>query len=202
MLDFLLNPNIAYLLLWAGISLAVLAVLSPGTIVLEISAFIILIAAGFSLLFLPINYWALGIIAVGVVFFVLAIRYPKRWYFLVVSIAGLILGSLFLFQGESMWEPAVNPFLAVIVSGLSVVFFWFVTDRILEARRTRPTHDLENMIGRIGVAKTEVHREGSVQIGSELWSAKSEEPIPMGTRVRVVERVGFILKVEALEQEV
>jgi membrane-bound serine protease (ClpP class) len=199
MLDLLLDPNIAYLLLWAGISLAVLAVLSPGTIVLELSALVILIAAGVSILFIPVNFWALGIIAVGVVFFVLAIRYPKRWFFLVVSIASLIIGSIFLFQGESMWEPAVNPFLAVIVSGLSVVFFWFVTGRILEARRARPTHDLESLIGIIGVAKTDVHREGSVQIGSELWSAKSDEPIKMGARVKVVERVGFILKVEALE---
>jgi membrane-bound serine protease (ClpP class) len=54
------------------------------------------------------------------------------------------------------------------------------------------------LIGSIGEAKTEINDEGSVQVGGELWSARSDQAIPLGARVRVIAREGFILKVEPL----
>ena len=200
-LEILLDPNVAYLLLWAGITLALLAILSPGTVLLELSAFILLIAAGVTLFFLDVNYWALGVMALGVIFFLMSLRYTKQWWYLAIAIVCLVVGSIFIFRGENWWDPAVNPFLALIVSGLSGVFFWVVTRKILEARQARPTHDLDNLIGTIGESKSEVHRDGSVQIGSELWSAESELPIPNGTRIRVVGIKGFTLVVESAESE-
>lgn len=200
-LEILLDPNVAYLLLWAGITLALLAILSPGTILLELSAFILLIGAGVTLFFLDINYWALGVMALGVIFFLMSLRYPEQWWYLAISIVCLVLGSIFIFREENWWDPAVNPFLALIVSGLSGVFFWFATRKILEARQARPTHDLDNLIGAIGESKTEIHRDGSVQIGSELWSAESDLPIPNGARIRVVGIKGFTLVVESAESE-
>ena len=200
-LEILLNPNVAYLLLWVGITLALLAILSPGTVLLELTAFIMLIGAGVTLFFLDINYWALGVMALGVIFFLMSLRYPKQWLYLAIAIVCLVLGSIFIFREENWWDPAVNPVLALIVSGLSGVFFWFVTRKILEARQARPTHDMDNLIGAIGESKTEIHRDGSVQIGSELWSAESDLPIPNGERIRVVSLKGFTLVVESAESE-
>jgi membrane-bound ClpP family serine protease len=41
-----------------------------------------------------------------------------------------------------------------------------------------------------------VHEDGSVQVAGELWSARSEDPIPAGAQVRVLRREGFVLVVE------
>ena len=41
-----LNPNVAYLFLVAGFSLALMAVLTPGTGLLEIGALFVLLLAG------------------------------------------------------------------------------------------------------------------------------------------------------------
>jgi membrane-bound serine protease (ClpP class) len=200
-LEIFLNPNVAYLLLWAGITLALLAILSPGTILLELGALVLLVGAGVTLLFLPVNYWALGLMALGVFFFIVSIRYPKMWLYLAMAIGLLVVGSIFLFRGDNWWDPAVNPFLALIVSGLSAVFFWIVTRKVLEAREVTPSHDLENLVGAVGETKTTIHRDGSVQIGSELWSAKSEEPIAKGARVLVMEIDGFTLVVKPVSEE-
>ena len=61
---------------------------------------------------------------------------------------------------------------------------------------TRPTHDLDGLVGQIGESRTAVHEDGSVQVAGELWSARSAEQIAAGSHVRVVRREGFILVVE------
>lgn len=193
--DILLNPNVAYLLLMAGFLMAVLAVLTPGTGLFEISTLFAWLLAGWSIYNLQINLWALILLVIGVFPFLLAVRKSKQLAYLVVSIATLVIGSAFLFRGEG-WRPAVNPLLALVVSGLTGSFFWIVTRKVLEAEQVQPSHDLRALIGAIGEAKTDIHSEGSVQVAGELWTARSEGLIPEGSEVLVVEREGFILKVE------
>lgn len=194
--EILLNPNVAYLLLMAGFLIAVLAVLTPGTGLFEIGTLFAWLLAGWSIYNLQINLWALIVLVIGVFPFLLAVRKSKQLAYLVVSIAALVIGSAFLFPSEDWWRPAVNPLLALVVSGLTGGFFWIVTRKVLEAEQVRPSHDLKALIGAIGEAKTDIHSEGSVQVGGELWTARSERLISEGSEVRVVDREGFILKVE------
>jgi membrane-bound ClpP family serine protease len=76
---------------------------------------------------------------------------------------------------------------------------WLVVTKTLEASLAPPVQDLSKLIGAMGEAKTDVHGEGSVQIGAELWSARSEQSIPDGAQVRVVGREGFTLDVEQVK---
>jgi membrane-bound serine protease (ClpP class) len=193
-----LNPNVAYLLLVGGALLAILALLNPGTGLLEVAALMLLVLAGWGIYSSPINYWALGLLLLGVLPFLFALRRSGRMVYLGLSIAALVVGSVFLFQGEGL-KPVVNPFLALLVSVLAVGFIWLVVQKTLEADRVRPVHDLKALIDTIGEAKTDIHAEGSVQVSGELWSARSRQPIPVGSKVRVIAREGFILDVEKTE---
>ena len=193
--DILLNPNVAYLLLVAGFTFATLSLLAPGTGLLEIGALFALLLAGWGIYNLPVNFWALGVLLLGVFPFLLAVRRSGRMMFLGISILALVVGSAFLFRGEG-WRPAVDPILALLVSVLVTGFFWVVVQKTLEAERARPTHDLDALVGSLGEAKTEVHMEGTVQVAGELWTARSAEPIPDGARIRVIGREGLILDVK------
>jgi len=198
-MDILLDPNIAYLLLAGGLICLVLSLLSPGTGVLELVALFALVLAGVGIYNLPFNLWALVILLVGAGLFILSLRRPKQWYLLLAASLALVIGSAFVFRGETWWRPAVNPLLAAIVAVLSACFFWIATRKTLEARLARPSHDLGSLVGTVGEARSRIHEEGSVQVAGELWSAHSDQPIPDGARVRVIGRDGFILKVEAVE---
>lgn len=193
--DFLLDPNIAYVILVGAALLTMMAVLNPGTGLLEIFALFMWLISGYIIFNVPINFWALGLMLLGVVLFLLSLRKFKNLVYLGLSIAAVIVGSIFLFD-QPGWQPAVNPVLAVIVSVLVAGFVWIVAQKALEADRMRPAHDLEALIGAIGEAETAIGDEGSVQVAGELWSAKSDQAIPEGSRVRVVGREGFFLKVE------
>ena len=147
----------------------------------------------------PINFWALGLLFLGVILFLLSLRKFKNLVYLGLSIAAVIVGSIFLFDQEG-WQPAVNPFLAVTVSIFVAGFVWVVAQKALEADRMRPVHSLESLIGAVGEARTAISDDGSVQVEGELWSAKSDETIPDGSQIRVVGRDGFRLKVEPIDE--
>ena len=194
--EFLLNPNLVYLFIIGGFSLAFMAILAPGTGILEITALFVLILAGWGVFHLPINYWALALLLVCVFPPVIALRKTKKLYFLVISVVALVVGSAFLLQGERWYSLAVNPGLAIVVSVMIGGLFWIITQKSLEADAAPPTHDLSALIGAVGEAKSNIHQEGSVQVNKELWTARSDKPIEAGAQIRVVDREGFILVVE------
>jgi len=107
----------------------------------------------------------------------------------------LVIGSVFIFP-RSGDQALVNPLVAIVGSGLVAVFLWIAVRKSLEAAHARPLHDMNLLVGQIGEARTRVHDEGSVLVAGELWSARSEQPIPAGSSVRILRREGFILIVE------
>ena len=197
--ELLTNPNFAYLLLVGSVLLASLALVNPGTGILELLALVGLILAGVEIYFNEINPWALVLLIFGVFPFMLAVRKSHRMRYLVVAIASFVIGSTFLFKGEGM-KPAVDPFLALIVSVLAGGFMWIVVSKSVEASQEPLAQDLSRLIGDFGEAKTDVYKDGSVQVDGELWSARSHELIAMGSQIRVVSRDGFMLEVEQVEE--
>jgi membrane-bound serine protease (ClpP class) len=189
------NPDIAYLLLMFGSIFLMMAIVTPGTHLLEGGALLMLAAAGYEIYNLGFNWWALVILVFALVPFIYSIRKSGREWALAASLLALIVGSLYIFPGTG-FLPAVNPVLAVVVSLMSAGFLWFVVRKGMQAFHARPLQDLQNLIGQSGHAKTEILDSGSVQVASELWSARSELSIPAGSRVRVVNREGFTLVVE------
>ena len=194
-MDILHDPNVAYLILLGGVLLAMLALASPGTGLLEIGSFFCLALAGYAIYNLPINWWALLLLALSVVPFLYAIQKPRREPFLALSILLMIVGSVFMFP-QTQDQASVNPIVAIIASGLVAGFLWIAVRKSVEASRMRPTHDLAELVGQVGEARTRVNEEGSVLVAGELWSARSEKPIPAGSSVRVLRREGFTLIVE------
>ncbi|MEN8173007.1 MAG: NfeD family protein [Chloroflexota bacterium] len=196
MTDFLLDPNVAYLFLIGGFAFALMAVLTPGTGLLEIGALFGLLIAGWGIYNLPINYWALIVLILGVFPFILALRKSGQLQYLGISIFALIIGSAFIFRGEVWWRPEVNLVLAAVTSLLVGGFFWIAASKTLEADNAPLKHDLGTLIGATGEAKTDIYHEGSVQVSGEMWTAHSRNPIQSGTMIRVVAREGLVLEVE------
>jgi membrane-bound serine protease (ClpP class) len=197
-MDILFDPNIAYLLLVVGVVLTIMALFAPGTGLFEVGALFVLLLAGWEITRLPINLWALVVLILGVIPFILAVRKSHNMLFLIIALIAFVIGSAYIFQGAKWWQPGVNPILAIIASLLASGYLWIATTKVLDAEKMRPKHDLGKLIGVVGEAKTDISDEGSVQLSSELWSARSTVRIPAGTKVRVVKREGFILEVESV----
>ena len=191
----LLDPNVAYLLIVIGFILTIFAILTPGTGLFEVGALIVLGLAAWRVIELDINLWALIVLVLGLIPFFFAVRDKRRQLNLALTLAAFVIGSAFLFRSDDWWRPAVHPVLAVVTSLAAGGLIWLMMAKVLEAESRQPSHDLTGIVGAVGEARTDIQQEGSVYLRGEMWTAESDEKIPSGTRVKVVSRNGFILKV-------
>ena len=197
-MNFLLDPNVAYLILVVGLILGMLALFTPGTGILEIGALFAVFLAGYAVYSLPINTWALILLVVGVVPFFFAVRKFKQWYWLLPAIASAVVGSVFLFRAEA-GSPAINPIFAIIVSVVSILLMWLIGIKSIEALRLDPAQDLGTLLEKVGEARTDILLEGTVYVSGEEWTARSEKRIPAGSQVKVIGREGLVLIVEQIK---
>jgi len=197
-MNFLLDPNIAYLILVGGVLLGLMALVTPGTGLFETGAFFCFVLSGYTVYNLSFNWWALALLVLSLIPFLYAVQKPKRELYLGLSILLLVIGSVFLFDVDG-WQPAVNPFVALVTSALLAVFLWIVVGKTAQAAAVRPVHDLEALLGLVGEAKSKIRENGSVYVAGEMWSARSDKSIPAGSPIRVVRREGFVLVVEKVD---
>ncbi len=196
-MNFLTDPNVGYVLAVGGMILAILALFTPGTGLLEIGALFALVLAGFSIANFNINAWALVVLVIGIVPFIFAMRRSGKIYYLLIALAALVVGSVFLIATPE-GTPAVNPFLAIVVSFLASGFLWLMGRSSLRALAL-PTKNLSQLIGKTGEAHTDIFAEGSAYVDGEEWSARSQVFIPLGSQVRVIGREGLVLLVEPVQ---
>ena len=67
--------------------------------------------------------------------------------------------------------------------------------------KLRPSQDLGALIGQIGVARSDIRTSGSIYVGGEEWTARSDKPIREGQYARVIGRDGLVLVVEPAKEE-
>lgn len=199
-MGFLINPNVTYVLLVLGFLVAILALFSPGTGFLEVAALFAVVLAGYGIVNMPFNGWALAIMALSVLPFIIALRRPPahRLAFLVGGVLAFLVGSALLFPWNG-WQPAVDPVLIILLSALALGFAWLVATKSMEAMTARPAFSLDRLVGMTGEASSDIRGEGTVYVNGEEWSARSKAFIPARSPVRVVRRQGLTLEVEPVE---
>ena len=194
---FLANPNVAYVLLIVGLIAMVLALTVPGTGVAEVAAGLCLILAIIGLAQLPVNIAGILLIAAGVGMFIIDTHLQSSLLALGGAIA-LGIGSLFLFRLPTV---TVSWWLVALMTAGTGLLFGFGMNRAMRVMHLPPRLDHAQLIGSAGVVKSSLSAEnkftGTAQVGSELWTVQSDQPLSAGSEVVVEEMEGVTLKVRA-----
>lgn len=190
----IIDPNIAYVLLVVGFVLSVLALLTPGTGIVEIIGLFSMILAGYGIISNPSNYWAL-LILIPFIPLIFVYRKTKKDYYLIISIALLNIGSYMIFKSES-GGFAVSPAIAIVVLLLNAPILWVVVKKIIEAIDKKPDFDPGNIIGAIGEARTNIFQDGTAYVSGEEWSARSDYRIDKGEKIEAIRKEGLVLWVK------
>lgn len=199
-MNLLMDPNLIVLLLMFGFVLAILALFTPGTGILEIGALFLIVLAGYGLVSHSVNLWALGLFIIGLVLLVLAIRRGRNWYLFGLSLLTVTAGLLFIIRPAD-GAAGVSPLMAIPLGVLSTGFLWVIGRVGLKALRLRPSQDLSRLLEETGEARTDIGLDGTVYVGGEEWTARSKTPIRAGSLVRVTGRDGLVLEVEPIIPE-
>ena len=193
-----LDPNLVYLLLLAGLWLSVIATHMPGTGVVEILAVVGVGAALLALINMPTNWWALILLVVGVLGFLIMPLLSQRYT--VLAVGGLALqavGSYLLFNGT----PVALPVIGVMILA-SLIYYRFALLKILDYQKASPAMlDDQPLIGLQGYVQRALDPVGTVYVRGESWTARSDETLAPGTEVAVVDQEGLTLYVEAMKHK-
>jgi membrane-bound serine protease (ClpP class) len=203
LLSILTNPNIVFLLLTIGVQAILIELSSPGGWIAGFIGVVCLALAIYGLGILPVNYFGLIFLAIAFVLFILDIKAPTHGALTVAGIASLIVGALVLFNSPSV--PSFQRVSVPLVVGTSIatgMIFLGIVGFALRAMRAPVRTGQESLMGRVGTVRKTLDPRGTVQLGSELWTA-SVEPgaadIPPGTRIQVVRVEGVRLVVRRTE---
>ncbi len=190
----LIDPNLAYVLLVIGFVLSILAILTPGTGLVEVGGIFTLIIGGYGIVSNPNNLWAF-ILVIPFLPLILIYRKQRKDIYLILAITFLNIGAYTIFS-DGKYGFAVSIPLALVVVLINAPMIWFIVKRITEALARKPDFNPLNIIGKIGEARTNISPEGTAYIDGEEWSVRSSEKIFLGNQVKVVGKDGLVLIVE------
>ncbi len=195
LLNIITNPNIAYLLLLAGIYGLLFEFFSPGAYFPGVLGGIALLIGLYALNLLPVNYAGAGLLLLGMAMMTAEAFVPSFGALGLGGIAAFVIGSLFLFDTE---VPGFQVSWQVIATAAaaSIAFLAIALAAVMRAyRRTVSTGDAA-LVGHEARVLTWDGEEGDVQVLGERWHARSNAPLTPGQRVRVVERRDLTLFIE------
>jgi len=193
-LNILADPNIAYLLMMAGMLGLYLEFSNPGLLLPGLAGGICLILALTAFQVLPINYTGLVLIGLGMALLIAEMFLPSFGILGVSGIAAFVLGSLFLFDTPDA-ELAVDRGI-IFAASLAVGTFMFIVGSLAVRAWRRPVASgMEGLQGEIGEVRTPLTPQGKVWVHGEYWTAQSDEEIEVGQKVQIVEIDHMILRV-------
>jgi membrane-bound serine protease (ClpP class) len=194
-LGYLMDPNVAFIVLAIG-ALALYAEFNhPGAIIPGVVGAIFILLTLFALNLLPTRYASLWLIALAFVLFALEAKFTSHGILTAGGIVSLTLGGLLLVDGP-IPEMRVKLIVALAVSlpfGLITVFLMSIAWR---AQRNKVITGSQGLVGELGVASTDLAPRGKVFVHGELWDAHSAQPLHSGQQVRVVAVNQLDLEVE------
>jgi membrane-bound serine protease (ClpP class) len=195
-LHSLTNPNIAYILLFLGIYGILGEFSHPGSFFPGIVGGISLILAFVAFQSIPINYAGLLLIIFGIILLVIEVYTPTFGVLTAGGVTSLILGSFMLPKSTA---PFLRISLGLIISMslATAAFFVFALSKGIKIQWKKPITGREGLMGKVGIAKTDLTPEGTIFIHGERWQASTErEKIKEGEKVKVIEIKGLQLIVK------
>jgi membrane-bound serine protease (ClpP class) len=196
-LDYLMDPNISFLLLAIGALALYIEFNHPGAVVPGTVGVVFILLAAFALNLLPTRFAALGLILGAFALFAAEAKFATHGVATIGGIALLTVGGLLLVDAP-IPEMRVHLVTALAVSiplGLITAFLMTIA---LKARRNKVVTGSQGMIGETGVAQTSLAPQGKVFVHGELWDAVSSVDIPIGQLVVVRQVDGLILQVDPI----
>lgn len=200
-MDRLMDPNLAVLILLAGALLIYLEFNTPGTIIPGALGTLLVLLALFSLNLLPVRYTALALMVGALVLMVLEAKFPSHGILALSGTAALVLGTLTLVAGpipQLRVQVATAVATGVAFGGITT----FLVRIAVRARHNKVMIGPEALVGAVGVAQQPIAPQGQVLVHGELWQAESPVPIAAGETVQVRAVRGLTLLVEVVHDRV
>jgi len=194
------DPNIAYMLLMAGILGLYMEFSNPGVLFPGITGAICLVMALISLQLLSFNYAGLFLILLGIALLVGEAFMPSFGILGIGGVISLALGSFLLFDtpNSDLTIDAPIVYTAVATMAALVLAIGYL---VFRSQKAKPTLGMDGLIGEIGEVRAKLNPSGKVFVHGEYWNAQTQTDgqVDVGEKVQIVGYDGMNLKVKRLQ---
>jgi len=197
-LAFLMNPDIAFILLAIGALALYTEFNHPGAVWPGTVGIVFILLAVFALHLLPIRFAAVVLIFASFVLFALEAKFATHGVLAIGGITTLVIGALLLVDSP-IPEMRVKLATALAVSIPLGVITVFLMTIALRARRNKIVTGREGLVGEVAIAQTALAPAGKVFVHGEIWDAVASASVLAGERVVVQKVDGLQLFVEPAE---
>ncbi len=183
-LDQLMDPNLALLILVVGALLIYLEFNTPGTVVPGALGTLFVLLALFSLNLLPIRYTSALLILAAFALMLLEAKFASHGVLAAAGILCLIFGSLTLVAAP-IPELRIHPATAIATGLAFGLITVFLVRLAIRARKSKSRTGVDALLGQIGTAMQPLTPAGQILVHGELWQSESVGPVQKGEHVRV-----------------
>jgi membrane-bound serine protease (ClpP class) len=195
------DPNIAYMLLMAGILGLYMEFSNPGVMFPGVTGAICLVMALISLQLLSFNYAGLILILLGIGLLIGEAFMPSFGILGIGGVISLALGSFLLFDtpNSDLTIDRTIIYTAVATMASLVLAIGYL---VFRSQKAKPTLGMDGLIGEIGEVRAKLNPSGKVFVHGEYWNAQTQTDgqIDVGDRVQIVGYDGMNLKVKRLQE--
>jgi membrane-bound serine protease (ClpP class) len=196
-LDSLMDPNIAFLLLAIGALSLYIEFNHPGAVIPGTVGVVFILVAAFALNLLPTRWAALVLILGAFALFAAEAKFVSHGVLTIGGIALLTLGALLLVDSpipEMRVHLATALAVSIPLGGITALLMTIA----LRARRNKIVTGEQGLVGETGVVQTALSPQGKVFVHGELWDAVGSASLPAGQLVVVRGVDGLTLQVDAV----
>jgi membrane-bound serine protease (ClpP class) len=183
-LDFLINPNIAFLLLVVGALLLYVELNHPGAVVPGMVGVVFILLAIFAFDLLPVRWAAIILIFTAFALFVLEAKFATHGVLGIGGVVTMVLGALLLVDAP-IPEMRVHLWTALAVSIPFGAITVLLMGLALKARRNKVVTGSQGLVGEIGQAQSPLSPRGKIFVHGEIWDAVASVDVPAGEPVVV-----------------
>lgn len=197
-INIIADPNIAYLLLMAGILGLYMEFSHPGVIFPGVAGAICLILALISLQVLAFNHAGLILILLGIALLIGEAFLPSFGVLGIGGVISLALGSFLLFDTQDS-TIGVDPAIIFTAVATMATFVLAISYLVYRSQKSKATLGYEGLMGQIGDVKARLNPTGKIFVHGEYWNAEADDEIDVGEKVEIVGYQGMNLKVQRLK---
>ena len=198
LLSVLTNPNVAYLLMLAGIYGLLLEGYNPGAILPGVVGAVSLLLALYAFQILDVNFAGLALIGLGIALIIGEALSPSVGVLGFGGIVSFVIGSILLFDTGVPGFEIARGLIGGAAFGAAIIMLLTATV-FMRARKAPVTTGVEQMLQEPAVALEDFETTGLVDIRGETWRAVTQAPVKRGQRLRVVRVDGLTLEVAPRE---
>jgi len=202
LLQIIVDPNIAFVLLSLGTLGLIFELSNPGAIFPGVAGALMMVTGFYALGTLDSNWTGFVLIAFAFVLFALEVFVTSHGVLAVGGIISFLLGGLLLSNTNNPEVLQISRWVIFSVTACLGLFFLFIVVSVARTRRSKPVMGQSALIGMTGEARTDLDPEGMVFLFGELWKAHSESgPVAKGESVTVIAIKGLLLTVRRADAD-